>query len=79
MSGDEALAMLLAGDSVLHLAEGQSLRRVRAMNDWRIELTGFIVSWKLRLYVPTGAAGADVLGRLLERYPIERVTARKAA
>ena len=95
LSGDEALAMLLAGDSVLHLAEGQSLRRVRAMNDWRIELTGFsdlgverlkamgliseIVSWKLRLYVPTGAAGADVLGRLLERYPIERVTARKAA
>jgi len=38
-----------------------------------------IVSWKLRLYVPTGAVGADVLGRLLERYPIERVSARKAA
>ncbi len=65
------------------------------MGDWRIELTGFndlgverlkamgliseIVSWKLRLYVPTGAVGADVPGRLLERYPIERVSARKAA
>lgn len=38
-----------------------------------------IVSWKLRLYVPTGAAGADVLARLFERFPIERTEARKAA
>ncbi len=69
--------------------------RVRAMNDWRIELAGFndlgverlkamgliseIVSWKLRLYVPTGAVGADVLGRLLERFPVERIAGRKAA
>ncbi len=95
LSGEEAFAMLLAGDSVLHLVEGQSLKRVRAMNDWRIELTGFsdlgverlkamgliseIVSWKLRLYVPTGAVGANVLGRLLERFPLQRVSARKAA
>ncbi|MCM8731562.1 strawberry notch-like NTP hydrolase domain-containing protein [Hephaestia sp. GCM10023244] len=95
LSGDEALAMLLEGDTMLLLADGQALKRVRAMGVWRIELTGFndlgverlkamgliseIVSWKLRLYVPTGAVGADVLGRLLERYPIERVSARKAA
>ena len=95
LAGDEALAMLLEGDTVLLLADGQALKRVRAMGGWRIELTGFndlgverlktmgliseIVSWKLRLYVPTGAVGADVLGRLLERYPIERVSARKAA
>ena len=95
LSRDAAWATLLAGDANLHLAEGQMLRRVRAMNDWRIELTGFndlgverlkamgliseIVSWKLRLYVPTGAVGADVLGKLLDRFPIERVTPRKAA
>ncbi|MBN8847138.1 MAG: strawberry notch family protein [Sphingomonas sp.] len=95
LTGDEARAMLLSGDTVLLLADGQVLKRVRAMGDWRIELTGFndlgverlkamgliseIVSWKLRLYVPTGAVGADVLERLLERYPIERVSARKAA
>jgi len=94
-SGADAHAMLLAGDVSLHLAEGQSLRRVRAMNDWRIELAGFndlgverlkamgliseIVSWKLKLYVPTGAVGADVLGRLLERFPVERIAGRKAA
>jgi len=79
----------------LHLAEGQRLERVRAMQVHRIELIGFndlaverlkaigliseIVSWKLRLFVPTGAAGADVLGRLLERYPLQRVAERAAA
>jgi len=87
--------MLMAGDAVLHLADAQVLKRVRAMNDWRIELTGFndlgvehlkamglhseIVSWKLRLYVPTGAVGAEVLDRLLDRHPIARVAARQAA
>lgn len=95
LSGIEACSMLMSGDTVLHLAESQSLKRVRAMNDWRIELTGFndlgverlkamglmseIVSWKLRLYVPTGAAGADVLDRLLDRFPIEKLATRKAA
>src|SRR3546814_2728069 len=37
----DAWRMLEAGDITLGLAEGQSLRRVRAMNDWRIELSGF--------------------------------------
>jgi hypothetical protein len=61
----------------------------------RIELTGFndlaldrlkalgliseIVSWKLRLFVPTGADGADVLARLMERYPLQRVAVRSPA
>lgn len=91
----DAWRMLEAGDITLGLAEGQSLRRVRAMNDWRIELSGFndlgverlkamgliseIVSWKLKLYVPAGAAGADVFAALLDRFPIERVQDRKAA
>ncbi len=71
------------------------LRRVRAMNDWRIELYGFndlgvdrlkafgliseIVSWQLKLYVPAGAAGADVFARLVDRFPIQRIADRKAA
>ena len=95
LSGDDALAMLMTGETVLHLADGQTLKRVRAMNDWRIELAGFddlgverlksvgltseIVSWKLRLYVPTGAVGADVLDRLLDRFPVRRMAPRKAA
>jgi predicted RNA methylase len=91
----DAWRMLQAGDISLVIAEGQALRRVRAMNDWRIELSGFndlgverlktmgliseIVSWKLKLYVPAGAAGADVFAGLLNRFPIERVQDRKAA
>lgn len=92
---EDAWRLLNAGEVILHLAEGQVLKRVRAMNDWRIELAGFdglgvarlkslgliseIVSWKLRLYVPAGAVGVDVFGRLLERFPIQQVSDRKAA
>lgn len=95
LPGSEAWRLLQTGEVVLHLAEGQMLRRVRAMNDWRIELGGFndlgvarlkamgliseIVSWKLRLYVPAGAAGADVFAALVDRFPIQRVADRKAA
>lgn len=95
LSGEEALMMLMSGEAALHLAQDQKLQRARAMNDWRIELTGFndlgverlkamgliseIVSWKLKLYVPTGAVGADVLDRLFDRFPIERLSMRKAA
>ena len=89
-----AWAMLLSGEAKFELAEGQTIARVRAMNDWRIELSGFndlgverlkafgliseIVSWKLKLYVPAGAAGADVFARLVDRFPIQRVAIRKA-
>src|SRR3546814_14972601 len=41
LSGEEALSMLMSGEAVLHLAQDQKLPRVRAMHDWRIELTGF--------------------------------------
>lgn len=95
MDVSEAWRMLIAGEIALELAEGQTLRRVRAMNDWRIELTGFndlgverlkamgliseIVSWKLKLYVPAGAAGAAVFAALVDRFPIVRLQDRKAA
>ena len=92
---DQAWSMLVSGEAVLHLAEGQTLKRVRAMNDWRIELTGFndlgverlkamgliseIVSWKLRLFVPTGAEGPNVLTRLMERFALQRIGTPNAA
>jgi predicted RNA methylase len=95
LSAQQAWPMLLSGDVSLHLAEGQALTRVRAMGVHRIELTGFddlalqrlkafgliseIVSWKLRLFVPTGADGADVLARLMERYPLRKVAERNPA
>ena len=92
---DKAWQMLIAGEAALHLAEGQRLQRVLAMNLHRIELTGFndlgverlkamglmseIVSWKLRLFVPTGDDGPAILARLLERFPVSRVEARTAS
>ena len=94
LSPNGAWALLEQGEAVLHLAEGNRLERVRAMGVHRIELIGFndlaverlkalgliseIVSWKLRLFVPTGAAGPDVLARLLERYPLQQVAERAA-
>ncbi|WP_425988564.1 strawberry notch-like NTP hydrolase domain-containing protein [Afipia sp. DC4300-2b1] len=95
LTPDAAFAALLEGRTVLELAEGVRLRRVRVMGAHRIELSGFtdamrdrlrayglfgeIISWKLRMFVPSDASGVGVLARVLERYPIERVGEREAA
>jgi hypothetical protein len=70
---DDAFMALMDGRTILDLAEGLQLRRVRVMGANRIELSGFtdthartpqayglfheIISWKLRMFVPTDAAG----------------------
>ncbi|MBI5321818.1 strawberry notch-like NTP hydrolase domain-containing protein [Bradyrhizobium sp.] len=90
-----AFAALMEGRTVLDLAEGLQLRRVRIMGTYRIELSGFndamrdrlrayglfgeIISWKLRMFVPTGADGIEILAKVLEHYPIERIVEREAA
>src|SRR5690606_22388388 len=95
LTANEAYAALIDGRTILDLAEGLQLRRVRVMGAHRIELTGFsdamrerlrayglfseIISWKLRFFVPVGAAGSGIIGRLVERFPIERIAARRAA
>jgi len=95
LSSDDAFTALLAGKTVLDLSEGLQLRRVRVMGAYRIELTGFtdamrerlsayglfheIISWKLRMFVPTDATGAAILGKVMERYPLARVAEREAA
>jgi len=95
LAPDTAFAALLEGRTVLDLAEGLQLRRVRVMGAYRIELSGFtdamrdrlrtyglfgeIISWKLRMFVPTDASGIEVLAKLLEQYPIERIAEREAA
>ncbi|MBN9048976.1 MAG: strawberry notch family protein [Rhizobiales bacterium] len=94
LTPDAALSALLDGKTILDLAEGLQLRRVRIMGANRIELTGFtdamrerlsayglfheIISWKLRMFVPTGAAGIDVLRKVLDRYPVARIAERAA-
>jgi hypothetical protein len=91
---DPAFTVLMDGKTVLDLAEGLQLRRARVMGVNRIELTGFtdtmrdrlrtyglfheIISWKLRMFVPTDAGGTSVLAKVLERYPLVRVTERVA-
>jgi predicted RNA methylase len=95
LAADDAYAALIDGRTILDLAEGLQLRRVRVMGANRIELSGFtdtmrdrlrayglfteIISWKLRFFVPVDATGAAVLATLLETYPVERIGEREAA
>jgi hypothetical protein len=95
LTPDVAFAALIEGRAVLDLAEGLQLRRVRVMGTHRIELSGFtdtmrdrlktyglfheIISWKLRMFIPSDASGAEVLAKVLDRYPVARVGEREAA
>ena len=95
LTPEQAFAALMDGRTVIDLAEGLQLRRVRVMGANRIELSGFadmmrdrlrtyglfheIISWKLRMFVPTVDGGPTTLARVLERYPIERIADREAA
>ena len=92
---EEAYTALIEGAAILDLAEGLQLRRTRAMGVHRLELSGFtdtmrerlrayglfseIISWKLRLFVPVDASGPAILARLLDTYPVARITEREAA
>ena len=95
LTPDDAFAALMDGRTILDLAEGLQLRRVRVMGAHRIELSGFtdtmrdrlaayglfheIISWTLRMFVPTDASGPTILARIMERYPVERIGEREAA
>jgi predicted RNA methylase len=95
LTPDNAFLALMDGKTILDLSEGLQLRRVRVMGANRIELSGFtdamrdrlrayglfheIISWKLRMFVPTDGTGAAILAKVLERYPVERIGEREAA
>jgi hypothetical protein len=38
-----------------------------------------IISWKLRMFVPTDATGVGVLAKVLDHYPALRIGEREAA
>ena len=44
-----------------------------------MSLISEIISWRLRLFVPTGTNGPMILGALMERYPLVRIADRAAA
>jgi len=95
LAPDEAWTALIEGRIGLQLAEGLILRRSRVMNDYRVELIGFtdamiprlkalgliseIISWKLRLFIPSSAQGSAMLASLLDRHTLVGVTDRTAA
>jgi hypothetical protein len=95
LAPEEAWAGLVEGRIGLQLADGLVVRRSRVMNDWRVELIGFteamvprlkalgliseIISWKLRLFIPTAGQGSAMLASLLERHTLVGVTDRTAA
>lgn len=94
LTPDHAFTALMEGRTILDLAEGLQLRRVRAMGAYRIELSGFtdtmrerltayglfheIISWKLRMFVPADEKGSAVLGKLFKRWPLERIGEKEA-
>jgi hypothetical protein len=87
-------AVLMESGTVLTLDEGLQLRRVRVMGAHRIELSvtdamcnrlkayGLfhgIISWKLRMFVPTDAAGVGVSAKVLQRFRIACIGEREVA
>jgi predicted RNA methylase len=95
LTPDDAFMALMDGKTILDLTDGLQLRRVRVMGANRIELSGFtdpirdrlrayglfheIISWKLRMFVPTDRTGAAILAKVMERHPVERIGEREAA
>jgi hypothetical protein len=83
---------LLDGSAVVALADNMTLRRVRVMNDYRVELAGFtdgmrdrlrsiglfseMIAWKVRFFIPASDDGQAVLSRLIERHRVVDVAGR---
>jgi predicted RNA methylase len=94
LAPEDAWTGLIDGRISLQLADGLVLRRSRVMNDYRVELIGFtdamiprlkalgliseIISWKLRLFIPTSGQGSAMLASLLASHTLLGVTDRSA-
>jgi predicted RNA methylase len=92
VSAAQVWQSLLAGSAVVALAGNMTLRRVRVMNDYRIELAGFtdgmrdrlrsiglfseMIAWKVRFFIPASNDGQAVLSRLIERHRVIDVAGR---
>jgi hypothetical protein len=93
VSAEQAWNSVLDGTSVISLAGDMILRRVRVMNDHRVELIGFtdgmrdwlksiglfseMISWKLRFFVPVTDDGPAILKKLMQRHRLLAVESRQ--
>jgi predicted RNA methylase len=69
-------------DSTIRIVAGLLLPIWKRLPNDRLRAYGLfaeIISWKLRMFVPSDASGAGVLAKVLERYPVERTCEREAA
>lgn len=89
---EHAWAALADGSSIMALAGDMTLRRVRVMNEYRVELTGFtdgmrdwlksvglfseMISWKLRFFVPVTGEGPGILSKLMQRHRLIDIARR---
>ncbi|WLS00641.1 strawberry notch-like NTP hydrolase domain-containing protein [Shinella sumterensis] len=89
---ERAWRSVVDGSSIISLAGEMTLRRVRVMNDNRVELTGFtdgmrdwlrsiglfseMIAWKLRFFIPVTDEGAAILSRLMQRHRLLDVMSR---
>ena len=92
LSADQAWASLVDGSSIIGLTGDMTIRRVRVMNEYRVELTGFtdgmrdwlrsiglfseMINWKLRFFVPVTDEGAAILSKLIERHRLVDIARR---
>ncbi|OOO27814.1 methylase [Agrobacterium salinitolerans] len=92
LSADQAWPSLVDGSSIVGLAGDMTLRRVRVMNEYRVELTGFtdgmrdwlrsvglfseMINWKLRFFVPVTDESAEILSKLIERHRLVDIARR---
>ncbi|RWI37036.1 MAG: methylase [Mesorhizobium sp.] len=92
ISPEQAWAALANGSSVIGLAGDMTLRRVKIMNDYRVELNGFtdgmrdwlkaiglfseMIQWKTRFFIPMTGEAATILSRLMERHRLVDIVSR---
>jgi hypothetical protein len=92
LSAEHVWAAVMERGASVALAGGLSLRRARVMDAERFEVAGFpagavdqlkalglmseIITWKLRLFIPTTEGSVAILGRLLDRHPVLQCTTR---
>ena len=89
---EQAGRSVIDGSSVISLAGEMTVRRVRVMNDNRVEVTGFtdgmrdwlrsiglfseMIAWKLRFFIPVTDEGFAILSRLVQRHRLLDVISR---